>query len=334
VVVLSESLRPYLREAIASVLAQDLPRAEFELVVVKGFTDPATDAYLETIGARTVMAPGTSVGVKIALGAQHARGAIMVLLNDDDRFASTRLRAIVDAFHSHPGLGLFRNQQDFIGADGAPLERSLFRGPGVSLWSVRRPLWIEGPHRQQDLSRITTQRPEFNDSSLAIRRELVLRAVPYLLRLQGRGDTLLFFVAACSEYTVLLDPRRLTDYRVHGANTSLPGGGSAEDRARRIVSYARRMLPDYYVIREFVEQSGYPFALRFIDARIAMVRLTITAREPGSRRRDFVRLLTDLTKFWNTFPVREDLPGALGSALFVISPSLGRRLYQHRLGIR
>jgi hypothetical protein len=163
---------------------------------------------------------------------------------------------------------------------------------------------------------------------------LVERAAPYFLRIWGRADALLFFVAACSEYSILLDTRKLSQYRIHESNTSLPGGGSAEERMRRIVRYSRGLLPDYYVIREFVEHSGYPFALRFIDARIAMVRLTMAAREPGSHRRDFVRLLKEIARYWNTFPVREDLPGVLGSTTLVVSPSMGRALYQHRLGIR
>jgi hypothetical protein len=184
------------------------------------------------------------------------------------------------------------------------------------------------------MGRLSTQRPDFNDSSMAIRRDLVERAAPYLLRLRGRSDTLLFYAAVCSEYSVLVDSRRLTQYRVHEGNTSLPGAGSSEEQLRRIVNYARQMLPDYYVIREFVERSGYPFALRFIDARIAMVRLTIACREPDSRRPDLLRSLKEVAGYWDTFPVREDLPGVLGAALFVVSPPLGRRLYQHRLGVR
>lgn len=334
VVVLAEDLRPFLREAIESVLGQDLPKADFELLIVKGFTDPATDAYLDRIGARTVMAPQTSVSVKIALGSKQAKGTILAFLDDDDRFEPTRLRAVVEAFRSNPRLGLFRNQPGFIGANGKPLQGSLFQGPGVPRWNGRRPILIEGPHREVDLRRITDQRPEFNDSSMAIRRELVERAAPYFLRLRGRGDTMLFYAAACSEYSILLDPRQLSQYRIHEGNTSLTGGGSTEERSRRIVDYARRMLPDYHVTREFVEHSGYPFALRFIDARIVMVRLALAAREPTSRRRDFLRLLREVARYWNTFPVREDLPGVLGSALFVVSPSLGRGMYRHRLGVR
>ncbi len=334
VVVLAEEPRPYLRVAVESVLAQDLPRTRFELLVVLGFEDPTIEAYLLSIGARPFFAPRTSVAVKMAIAAQQTRAPILAFLDDDDMFEPTRLRAIADAFQSNSRLGLFRNQQTIIGPDGGPLAPSLIGGPGGRRWNARSPLIIAEGHKQAGLDRITIQRPDFNDSSLAIRRDLVEQAIPYLRRLEGRADTLLFFVAACSELSIQLDPRRLTRYRIHQGNLSLSGGGSALQRMDRLVSYAHQIQADYNVTREFVRAHDCPSALRLIDARIAMARLILAARESGVPRRTFVQLIARLLRYWRTYPVREDLQGVLSSGLFIVSPSLGRAVYEHRLGVR
>jgi len=334
VVVLAEEPRPYLRVAIESVLAQDLPRTRFELLAVLGFKDPSIEAYLLSIGARPIFAPRTSVAVKMVLATEQSRAPILAFLDDDDMFEPTRLRTIVDAFQSNLRLGLFRNQQTIIGSDGGPLAPSLIGGPGGRRWNARSPLIIDGGHKQAGLDRITIQRPDFNDSSLAIRRDLVEQAIPYLRRLEGRADTLLFFVAACSELSIQLDPRRLTRYRVHQDNLSLAGGGTALQRMDRLVRYARQIQADYNVTREFVRAHDCPSALRLIDARIAMARLILAARESGVPRRTFVRLIAGLLRYWRTYPVREDLQGMLSSGLFIVSPSLGRAVYEHRLGVR
>jgi hypothetical protein len=41
-----------------------------------------------------------------------------------------------------------------------------------------------------------------------------------------------------------------------------------------------------------------------------------------------------LLSYADTYPVREDLMGLLGSALFILSPSLGRALYQRQVNVR
>ena len=334
VVVLGESRRPFFEEAIASVLSQDLPRPQFELLVVKGFREPALDDYLSHIGAISIFAPGTSVAVKIALAVEKARGPVLALLDDDDVFEPNKLRAIVDAFHEHPGLGYFRNGQKVIGADGRPIPTSALRGPSSPAWRRVRALLIEPGAKERGLERISVQRPDFNDSSLAIRRDLAEVAVPYLRQLGGRADTLLFFVSACADCSILLDPRPLTRYRVHEENLSLASGMSAEIRIQRLVDYARAIQRDYRIVREFVEKNGSPRALRLIDGRIAISRLILACRSIETTRGEFGRLFLAVLRFSDTYPVREDRPGVVASLVFLLSPNFGRAMYFHLLRAR
>lgn len=334
VIVLAHDRRQYLGDAVASVVAQDLPRSQFEIIVVKAFTDPTTDAELAGVGADLILSPGTPGAVKVVAGIKRSRGAIILVLDDDDQFEPIRLRAVVDAFRTNPRLGFFSNQMTYIGSDGRPLARHGVHGLDSRRPSIQRPLLVEEPHKDQVLGRLRGWQPDFNASSGAIRRELVERFMPYLERLRLTVDTLFFYAALCSEYSVLLDPRPLTRYRIHGDNTTQAGTGSPEARLGRLVDVAQQTDADYRVIRELVQESHRPAVLRLIDARIVVNQLTLASREPSSDRRAFTRLLPDLLRYSDTYPVREDFLGVLSSALFILSPSVGRAVYQRHLGVR
>lgn len=334
VIVLAHDRRQFLRGAVESVVGQDLPRTSYEIIVVKGFSDPAIDAYLANIGAESIVVPPTPGAFKVVTGIRRSRGRIILILDDDDVFEPSRLRAVVDAFRRRPMLGFFSNQMTFIGPDGTPLRRHGVHDLAPRRGGMKEPLLLEEPEKDRNLSQLSRWKPDFNASSGAIRRELVDRTMPYLERLRITVDTLFFFAALCSEYSVQLDPRLLTRYRIHGDNSTRAGPGNPEARLGRLIDVARQTEADYRVIREFVARAGRPFALRLIEARMAVNHLTLASRDPQSRRRTFTGLVPELVRHLDTYPVREDFLGVLATGLFVLSPSLGRAVYQRQLGIR
>jgi glycosyltransferase involved in cell wall biosynthesis len=334
VIVLAHDRRQYLLEAVGSLETQDLPRSQFEIIVVKAFADPTIDAYLARVGADSILLPGTTAAAKVVAGVRHSRGGIILVLDDDDLFEPPRLRAVVNAFRMNPRLGFFCNQLTSIGPDGHPLDPRGVHGLASYRWGAKNQLLIEDPPKHEALAQLASWRPDFNAGSGAVRRELVERTMPYLVQLRSTVDTLFFFAALCSEYSVLLDPRRLTRYRIHRDSMTRAGTGTPEMRLRRLVDVARQTEADYQIIRELVARSDHPYALRLIDARIAVNRLTRASREPSSGRRAFTRLLPDLLRYADTYPVREDFLGVLSTVLFILSPSMGRAIYQRHVHVR
>lgn len=314
-------------------MRQDLARSSFQIVVVKNFLEPSIEKYLADVGAETILCTEQPGSLKVAAAFARCRGEIILLLDDDDLFEPSRLRTIAAAFESHPRLGFYGNQASYVGAEGQPLRPRSVPRLGNRPSFPKGTLLLDSPRTRADLRKLTYRYPEFNVGSSAIRRELVERSLPYLARMQMTVDTLLFYGALISEFSILLDAAHLTRYRIHGENTTLAGAGPVEIRLGRLVEFAGVAERDYRIVRELVASSGNAAVLRLIDARLGVSRLTLACRNPGSRRRDFVKPLISLIQYLDTYPVQESLPTILASWVFVLSPSAGRAAYRRQMGI-
>ena len=95
--------------ALESVVRQDLPRDEWECVVVSNNSTDDTEARFAAFaaahpgcGLRLVAEEGPGVSYARNRGLAEARGGIVVFIDDDERVNEGFLRAYADFFDSHP----------------------------------------------------------------------------------------------------------------------------------------------------------------------------------------------------------------------------------------
>lgn len=331
VIVVAHTRREFLREAIESVLAQDLGKEEFELIVVRNFSDSDLDAHLASIGAESIVSPDLPLGPKLVEAIHRSHGEVLTFLDYDDMYDPSRLRRVRQAFLDHPDLGFYHNRFSYIGDDGHPLrveEARAFRLPKVP---ARRTRFLSDREKWSMSTRLGGLFPDFNSSSAAVRRRVIEPAVPFLARTYVASDTFLFFSALAGTGSMLLDADALTRYRVHSGNSSSAGAGSMEARREKLLEFALRAGRDYEIAREYLVQACRGRSFEDIDARIWVNRLSVAFRSGNSHRRDFLHLLRDFPRFARTYPIQEDLWGIVGVAPFLISPSLGRSLYDRQI---
>jgi len=93
VLILAHDRRKFLFDAVNSVLSQDFPRDKFEVLMVKyeSDDDKEIDKKLEELGVRVINTKEVSLGAKIAVGAEEAKGEALTFLEDDDLFLSEKL---------------------------------------------------------------------------------------------------------------------------------------------------------------------------------------------------------------------------------------------------
>jgi glycosyltransferase involved in cell wall biosynthesis len=125
-VVMSVYSRTYLREAVESILNQDL--AGFEFVIVDDSVNAETAALLDAYAqsdARIVLhhnAENLGQTRSLNLGFGLARGRYLARQDDDDISLPGRLRAEAAYLDAHPEVGLVGTQMVLIGSDGQPLD--------------------------------------------------------------------------------------------------------------------------------------------------------------------------------------------------------------------
>lgn len=334
VIISAHDRRQFLRDAVESVLAQDVDRSMYEVIVVKNFPDPDIDGFLDRHNARRILCSARSSSLKVAEGLRACRGDVVFLLDDDDLFERNKLRTVLDEFTALPSLGFYHNQITPIDSNGAPLDPGRVRAFGLR--PVRR-AWrvlLTDDAKRNGLARLAFNYPDFNSSSLAIRRDLAVGSFPFLARIEGGVDTFFFFVALISSCSLLFDDARLTRYRIHGENTSLAGGVDRDARRARMLAAAQQQDLVNRVTREMVVAAGDAAVLREIDARILITRLSIIFRDPRSVRLDAARALLRGIGLRRTFAMRENVPSLAGAVLFALTPRLARTTYEHRVSIR
>src|SRR5262245_37958773 len=120
----------FLREAIASALAQDVPSCNYELIVVDNGSTDATAATVQQFRSHSIrLLREESIGLCVArnTGWRAAIGKYVLFFDDDAIAAPGWLAAALDTF------------------DGSPPSIGVIGGPVKPLWETAQPAWLEEP---------------------------------------------------------------------------------------------------------------------------------------------------------------------------------------------
>jgi glycosyltransferase involved in cell wall biosynthesis len=232
----------FIEEAISSVLAQDFPASDREILVVD---DGSTDRTPETLNkfasqTRIFRKPNGGQGSAFNHGIQECRGEIVVFLDGDDWWAPNKLSAVINAFSSQPAVGLVGHSITEVLADGARRSELVRDSPQFRIDSVAG-------------ARIFRLRKSFlGTSRMAFRADLLRRIGPVPEALVIEADEFLFTLGALfSEVLLLREP--LTFYRLQGQNLYQVSDGNLSSLRRKhtvilaLAGALRRRFADEHV---------------------------------------------------------------------------------------
>jgi glycosyltransferase involved in cell wall biosynthesis len=230
----------YIEEAVGSVLAQDFPAKQREILVVDdGSTDDTAERLRKFGDAITYLRkPNGGQASAFNFGLEKARGEFVAFLDADDYWLPGKLQRIVEAFEEHRDAGMVYHA--FRQLDS---RADTFQDGGLPLLSGFLP-----SNTRELLSYVL-----YPTSFLAFRRsalELVL-PIPEMLTIQADAHLsgLIVFVAP-----IVAIPEHLAVYRVHGANLfSDRSEGSAKRHELRMKT--RRALVDG--MKYWLSERGY-----------------------------------------------------------------------------
>jgi|SRR5579863_1619779 glycosyl transferase family 2 len=197
----------FIEEALVSVLEQDFPPSEMEILVVDDGSTDRTPEIVQKFGARVRLLRKENGGQASAFnaGIPEARGPIVAFLDGDDWWARNKLTLVTQALNADPTLGIVGTGIIMCQLDGSAeseVLRENFRFQANS---------VEG-------ARLFRLRKAFlGTSRMTIRTELLrlIGNVPENILVQA--DEYLFTLAATVAAGRIL-PEPLTYYRVHDAN--------------------------------------------------------------------------------------------------------------------
>jgi glycosyltransferase involved in cell wall biosynthesis len=243
----------YVEEAVASVLAQDFPAEQREILVVDDGSTDDTQERMQKFGdaIRYLRKPNGGQASAFNFGFEHARGEVVALLDADDVWLPGKLQIVCEAFSRNAGAGLVYHR--YIEMDTTSQTQ---RDSGYSL--------ISGhlfPSRKRLLSYAI-----YPTSTLAIRVTALRRLLPVPTELTFQADAylagLIVFVAP-----VLALREPLAVYRIHGNN--LFGGqrtGALRTKLERRMN-TRKALHDR--VAEWLSSNSYDVKSEPISSYLA-----------------------------------------------------------------
>jgi glycosyltransferase involved in cell wall biosynthesis len=197
----------FIEEAINSILQQDFPASEMEILVVDDGSTDRTPELVRKFGPRIRLLRKANGGQASAFNAGiiEAQGQIVAFLDGDDWWTSNKVKRVAEVFTSNPEVGITGHSITEILLDG---RRRIER--------LREDTRFQA--NSNEGARIFRTRKNFlGTSRMTIRTELLKKILPVPVSLVIQADEYLFTMAAAlSQVLVLAEP--LTFYRHHSAN--------------------------------------------------------------------------------------------------------------------
>ena len=240
----------YIEEAVESVLAQEFPREQREILVIDdGSTDDTAERLIKYGDAiRYLRKPNGGQASAFNFGFEEARGEIVATLDADDLWLPDKLRRVCETFEKNPGAGLVYHRT-YLWRGGEQVANDSY----FAVVSGRVPE-----------SRVSLLRyPMVGTSCLAFRRNSlkVLLPVPEVLRSQADAylTALIIFVAPVAAL-----PEFLAKYRLHDANLFQANNGRARrDGIEHRMAMRAVLLAE---IRTWLKRKGHDVVSRDLQA--------------------------------------------------------------------
>lgn len=255
----------FIEHAIASVLEQDFPVSDYELIVVDDGSTDRTPEILRRFSSRirVLQKPNGGQASAFNFGIPACRGEVIAFLDGDDWWAQGKLRRLAALFSADPSLGFVGHSivESYEGGNErivAVEELHRFRLDSVSSAEFFR-----------------LHRCFMGTSRMAIRSSVARKLLPVPESLVFEADEFLFTLAPALADAIIL-PEPLTYYRLHGANLFMAPGATADGERRKqqvlasLASELRRALPRCGVAPEAAE-----VILEMVDAEAAQLRLKL-----------------------------------------------------------
>lgn len=197
----------FIERAVTSVLEQDFPSSEMEVLVVDDGSTDATPEILARFEPRVRLLRKANGGQASAFNfaIPEARGEIIAFLDGDDWWAPGKLGCVSEAMRANADLGLVGHGVTEVRPNGSSQSESLRAGFRF------RADTVEG-------ARLFRKRKSFlGTSRMTLRADLARGFLPVPEDLVVEADEYLFTLAAVT-YNVMVLPESLVFYRIHNHN--------------------------------------------------------------------------------------------------------------------
>jgi glycosyltransferase involved in cell wall biosynthesis len=275
----------FIEEAVLSVLGQDFPASDREILVVDdGSTDRTPEILAKFLpDIRILRKPNGGQASAFNYAIPECRGEIISMLDGDDWWAKDKLRSIAPIFESQPDIGAVGHGYFMVDVDG-------------KLQSTVVPKQTRRLHARtaEDAALFARHGGFFGTSKVAYRKKILDRILPIPERVIIEADEWMFTLVPCLTDVLALD-LPLFYYRLHGGNMfllSAPADGNLKRLYGSLACLTQNLPPK-------MRELGIPVAID--ESLLAHLRLQteqLRIQLEGGSRWEVLRLQRATNRFF------------------------------------
>lgn len=261
---------PFIERAVSSVLEQDFPASEREILVVD---DGSTDRTREILrkfepAVRVLSKANGGQGSAFNCGIPECRGKIVAFLDGDDWWLPRKLARVTELMQKDPSLGVIGH--GFFQVSDGPLEHPVVPGRGLRFRLDSR--------AAAELFRLN--RSYLGTSRLTLRVDVARQILPVPESLLFEADEYLFTVGPVLANALIL-PEALTCYRAHGSNLFLSSGGNrtGERKKQKVLAALCTGLRNVFERLQVAPEVSQSI-LEIVELEAAQLRLSLDGGSP------------------------------------------------------
>ncbi len=299
----------FIEQAIVSVLEQDFPASDTQILVIDDGSTDRTPAIVRKFepSVRLIRKPNGGQASAFNVGIAEAGGEIIAFLDGDDWWAGQKLSFAIDAFDKYPDIAAVGHGYFEVHDDDPPAE--MF----VPEKTCRIDLSSPSAARVAALGRTL-----LGTSRLVVRRRVLDTVGPIPAALTFCADAPMLTLSLALGGALILD-RPLCYYRQHSANLFAIDAGNLEKSRRRsemltlLLAYLPQRLTELGVSREVI-------AALLEEDRIELDRLRMQFGGGGRWKSFQIEMRDFKASYRNASPAYAVFKGLVGATALILSP--------------
>ena len=223
-------------------------------------------------------------------------------------------------------IGLYKNQIQFVDEVGNKIKyKRLVGGRQIT---KRRQVFVSNGKKNTSITHLMKLNSDFNISSMAFKREILVNNLEIIANIKGMTDTFLFWISFISNYDIYVDYESLTRYRVHTKNTSR--SNSIENDFKRQIEALNLLKEDILYLSKNcgkIVVNSLLFTMRGWVELLELEYLSIYDMLTNNNKKKVIKNLVDLIRYpikYNNV-LRSRL--LLFSFLYILNKSIALNLY-------
>ncbi len=269
-IVIFDFKRPDFIHKAVDFLIKEIYGTDSEIVLLKSYRDSELEKFLNDNNIKyTDLMEKNKQSDYIKAACKIASGEVLIFMDDDDIFYPGKIKYVSELFNNNINLGYYHNNFDTINESENITVNRNYKTPEFETLYIDNNSKPEFFKKNKNLRLMLKIRPDFNSSSIAVRRSL-LSGYHENYDFNVRPDSFIFALALISSMDIMLDNKILTHYRLYSGNVSTSYNATVAQLRETFMEAFSTGISMFSIIEGMVRNTAYE---NYIELRIINLKL-------------------------------------------------------------